>query len=467
MNFGSNGGNGSGGSGAHTYKCPNCNGYLSWDAKSGSMRCSHCGYAPEDVSEVSASIPVGDETSVEEREELLSGREKVKGVDEFLAVAPWVEGANAAKSYHCDACGAEVMADATVVSTECPYCGNVLLVSGVADATNVPSQIVPFKVDEAAAREQLANHFQKKWYLPKAFDAYTEHVRSVYVPFRLFDIHVEGWANFVGDEEHTHTDSDGDTHTTHEYWGLYRAGEADFGAIPVDGSTRMPDAHMDAVGPYDTSELVDFDAAYVAGHMAEVADEPESTGSAKATSLATSSFEADLRRDAERSRADSVEVVGQGVTTQTNDVRLVSLPVWLVHCSWAGEQMLFAVNGQTGKCIGDLPVAGGKRALTCILAFLVPAIVAFGLLLVVTDGIDVGKAIGALVVAAIVALVTDSIFMGQVRTAKENVNASSAFEGGGTRITESATSRRSYGTANAVKRKWFNGSPETRNSHMG
>ncbi len=32
------------------------------------------------------------------------------------------------------------------------------------------------------------------------------------------------------------------------------------------------------------------------------------------------------------------------------------MPVWLLSTRWNGENYLFAMNGQTGKLVGDLPV---------------------------------------------------------------------------------------------------------------
>ena len=36
------------------------------------------------------------------------------------------------------------------------------------------------------------------------------------------------------------------------------------------------------------------------------------------------------------------------------------LPVWLLSTRWNGENFLFAMNGQTGKLVGDLPVSWGR-----------------------------------------------------------------------------------------------------------
>jgi len=34
-------------------------------------------------------------------------------------------------------------------------------------------------------------------------------------------------------------------------------------------------------------------------------------------------------------------------------------PVWLLNTSWNGKKYTFAMNGQTGKLVGDLPMDKG------------------------------------------------------------------------------------------------------------
>ncbi len=49
-------------------------------------------------------------------------------------------------------------------------------------------------------------------------------------------------------------------------------------------------------------------------------------------------------------------------------VRYALLPVWLLSTQWNGKNFLFAMNGQTGKLIGDLPVDNKKRLLYSVAA---------------------------------------------------------------------------------------------------
>ena len=40
----------------------------------------------------------------------------------------------------------------------------------------------------------------------------------------------------------------------------------------------------------------------------------------------------------------------------------LTLPAWMLHTRWKEQDFLFAMNGQTGKLIGDLPVDKGRVA---------------------------------------------------------------------------------------------------------
>ena len=43
-------------------------------------------------------------------------------------------------------------------------------------------------------------------------------------------------------------------------------------------------------------------------------------------------------------------------------VHYALLPVWILNTKWEGKDFLFAMNGQTGKLVGNLPVSS-KRAI--------------------------------------------------------------------------------------------------------
>ena len=47
-------------------------------------------------------------------------------------------------------------------------------------------------------------------------------------------------------------------------------------------------------------------------------------------------------------------------------VQYALMPVWMLSTKWKDKNFLFAMNGQTGKLIGDLPIDKGKLTLYCL-----------------------------------------------------------------------------------------------------
>ena len=55
------------------------------------------------------------------------------------------------------------------------------------------------------------------------------------------------------------------------------------------------------------------------------------------------------------------------VVTKSNNVYInrgkveyALLPVWILKTKWMNKDYLFAMNGQTGRLVGDLPVSKGR-----------------------------------------------------------------------------------------------------------
>ena len=48
------------------------------------------------------------------------------------------------------------------------------------------------------------------------------------------------------------------------------------------------------------------------------------------------------------------------IRVRRGKVHYALLPVWMLSTKWNGESFLFAMNGQTGKLVGDLPTDRGR-----------------------------------------------------------------------------------------------------------
>ncbi len=113
------------------------------------------------------------------------------------------------------------------------------------------------------------------------------------------------------------------------------------------------------------------------------------------------------------------------VQVEQHRIHYALLPVWLLSTRWQDKNFLFAMNGQTGKLIGDLPVSKGKLALWFAGLFAVFA--ALGWLLFEAEAGIIGGAVIAAVVCAIMA--------GAMKTAHLQTDAHAYIPGSGVTIT--------------------------------
>ncbi|MBQ3301071.1 MAG: hypothetical protein IJH04_02755 [Eggerthellaceae bacterium] len=266
---------------------------------------------------------------------------------------------SALRAYNCPACGAQLMVDQTTAVTSCPYCGNNAVVPGQLSDVLEPDCLIPFKLDKEAAVSALKSYYGGKRFLPDAFteNNHIEEVQGVYVPFWLYSGVGSADMTFNAENVRTWHDHDYDYVETDHYV-LQRVGTVKFDKIPVDGSTKMPDAHMDAIEPYDYSELVPFSMAYLPGYLTDRYDLGADECKKRATDRACVTTESEIASTAHGYMG--VSVANSRSNAAWNEASYALLPVWMLHTKWKGEDFLFAMNGQTGKLIGDLPIDKGK-----------------------------------------------------------------------------------------------------------
>ena len=141
---------------------------------------------------------------------------------------------------------------------------------------------------------------------------------------------------------------------------MARVGDADFGRVPVDGSSKMPDAHMDAIEPFDYSDLKPFSTAYLPGYLADRYDED-------ADACAERAYRRMYNSTADALHATTccyceIHPISEYINVDLTLAHFALLPVWMLHTRWKEQDFLFAMHGQPGKLIGDLPVDKGRVA---------------------------------------------------------------------------------------------------------
>ncbi len=346
------------------HKCPSCNGPLRYDGASGSLVCDYCGgtysvseiealYA-QDEAQASEAFQQAQQAAQAQQEEQAGEDWDTSGLEES-----WGSDGEGMRSYICPSCNAELLCDATTAATSCPYCGNPTVVPGQFSGAWKPDLVIPFRLDKDAAVAALKNHYKGKRFLPRAFSE-ENHIRKlqgIYVPFWLFDGVADADATF--DATRTHVHRSGDTEvTTTEHYLVRRAGSMAFEKVPVDSSSKMPDSHMDSIEPYDYTGLKPFSTAYLPGFLADKYDVSLEECAKRANERCAQSALDALRGTV--SGYATCTLRSKNVRLKRGKVHYALMPVWLLSTQWQGENFLFAMNGQTGKLVGDLPVDWGR-----------------------------------------------------------------------------------------------------------
>ena len=319
-------------------KCTACGAPLRFDPEKGKLVCDACGAVQ--------AIP----------EELQIGDVDLDGFD-FNAMTSHATDENAEDLpvYNCVSCGAEVIAPREQIATTCPYCGNNIVLTDKVAGKLRPDGLIPFRIDKKQLPAAVNNFYKGKALLPKNFfsDNAMGKVTGVYVPFWMFSGHIGGVLRFRGETISTFRQGDYRVTQTHHYQ-LVRDADLSFRDVPVDASGRIADSLMDSLEPFDTSDAKPFDMRYLAGFTADRFDREKGDVSDRAQRRMITSAE-----DAVSSTLNHYGNVRRaGGSLHANlSARYMLLPVYLFSISHGGKDYSFAVNGQTGKVVGELPIS--------------------------------------------------------------------------------------------------------------
>ena len=325
------------------YKCPCCSGAIEFDTTKQKMACPYCGSEFELETLVSFDNDLKSEIPTDMKWETETGTE-------------WTEGeADGLRSYVCNSCGGEVVADGTTGASSCPYCGNPVVMTAQFSGMLRPDLVIPFKLDKKAAKAALMKHYEGKKLLPKIFkdQNHIDEIKGVYVPFWLFDADADARIRFKASKYRSWSDSQYNyTETT--YYAVTRGGNIGFERVPVDGSTKFDDKLMESIEPFDHSQAVDFHTAYLSGFLADKYDVNAEQSIERANERVKASTENMFRQTV--TGYSSVETQSSNIQLSNGKAKYALYPVWLLNTTWNGQKYTFAMNGQTGKFVGDLPI---------------------------------------------------------------------------------------------------------------
>jgi len=322
------------------YKCPNCNGSLRFDPGEQVMLCEFCDSKM-------------DMASFREFEAADRAQDEINDLGSYQGTEWEVNG------QFCNSCNGELIACDMTIATECPYCGNASIVSKAISGNLRPDFVIPFKIDKDGAKERLKRHY-KGFLLPKCFrdNNHIENVTGLYVPFWLYDCNAHVQAAYNAQNVSSWTS--GNTRFTRtDKFMVTRAGVLGFDKVPVEASSKMDKADMEAIEPYNYGEMQAFSSAFLAGHVAERYDRDFDSQKSRINQRINSSCgqacDNTVRGYTTMNRRNL------NVNVQNSKISYALMPVWMLSTQYKGKAYKFCMNGQTGQSTGALPTCNKKK----------------------------------------------------------------------------------------------------------
>ncbi len=266
-------------------------------------------------------------------------------------------GYDGAVLYTCPSCGAQIVTDATTAATFCYYCHNPVVLSGRLEGSYHPDFVIPFQMDRKKAQEVFSQWIAKKRFVPREFYSpkQIETMTGVYFPYWLFSCKVE--AALQGQGTSVRTWSAGNLrYTETKIYDIARQGTVDVNNVARNALKKANRRLVDGVQPFEIGEMQNFSMGYLSGFMAENRDMERA-----AFEMEVSQEVRDFAVSGLKSQGNSynrVQITNQRADISEGSWQYALLPVWTLTYKDRknGKIYYFAMNGQSGKVCGELPV---------------------------------------------------------------------------------------------------------------
>lgn len=325
------------------YNCRNCGAELYFEPKEGKLCCGYCG-SRFDPSEYEY-VPEKEDIREKPGPETPDGNVRADDVSFGNLV-----------SYKCPNCGAEIITSKDTVMTRCPYCDRAVSFNGNISGRYAPDYVIPFETTEEDVRMAYREFCSKKrMFLPRPFrekSAY-DRIKGMYIPYWLFSGDGQTSMELSAEDVRKRTSGNIETTETSRY-GIHAVVSGHISKASSDALREADDSMMDAVEPFNLSGMKPFNPAYLAGFYSQKWDSCEEENRERIQKRFEQSL-ASLAEEAGEIMHDTYHI--QSADTHFSDLKAeyAMLPVWLLYTEYKGKTYHFAMNGQTGKIIGELP----------------------------------------------------------------------------------------------------------------
>ncbi|MDO5690132.1 MAG: hypothetical protein Q4G61_07770 [Tissierellia bacterium] len=344
-----------------TTKCPNCGGPLHFDPEKQLNTCEYCLSEFTNQELVDYSKRQAEAGLEDPSPEISEPHDHVHNED---------AGAHGEEDrmieYTCNSCGAHVVTEDTTSATFCYYCHNPVIITERLSGEFRPDKVIPFHFSREKAVQTFLNWVKRYKYVPKSFysDSQLAKMTGLYVPNWMAKVDADIQYDGVGTRIRVWRVGDIE-YTEFKEYGISRSGKIKLDNLTEIGMRKIDHGLLNSIGPYDETKAVDFNANYLNGFFSEKYDiEKEDV---RPLMLERSKKYSDSLVRNSVTAYDKIKFSKSNVQPQVKSLEYVLLPVWILTYQYNQKTYIYAVNGQTGKTYGEIPLDSKRLGATSLM----------------------------------------------------------------------------------------------------
>jgi LSD1 subclass zinc finger protein len=351
--------------------CQSCGALLKFKPGTRHLACEYCG-AQNEIAQPEAP-----------------GEIREIRLDDFLASHFEKEEQIEVATVKCDGCHAISTFDPQTSSDKCPFCASPLVVrQGTTSRVHKPQYLLPFGVEEKAARQNFARWLKSLWFAPDVLKHYADRadrLAGMYLPYWTFDCQTQTrytgqrGEDYVVNESYTVVENGHHVTKTRavtktRWYSASGTVSNSFDDLLIEATRSLRPDKLRVLEPWDVRLLVPYDDKYLSGFRTETYAVGVKEGYQQAKGRMEPVIESAIRSDI---GGDRQTIQYTNVTYQNPTFKHILLPVWISAYRYEGKLYQFLINARTGKVTGDRPYSTMKIALAVIAVILFVAILFF------------------------------------------------------------------------------------------
>lgn len=349
-----------------SFPCSACGANLAFAPGAASLQCGHCG--------VLNQIPESD------RAQQLEALEELD-YHAFLEHAAGEQDTVDRMEVTCQACGAHTQLADHQTSGKCAFCGSPIVAQSKSVRVIQPRAVLPFAFDKKKAVDCYERWLASLWFAPgdlKKAAFIDESLKGVYLPYWTYDMDattdytgMRGVDYWVTETYSVTVNGRSQTRTrqvrkTRWYPASGRVFNA-FDDVLVPASRTFPEDRLDILEPWDLPRLVPYDAAYLAGFVAESYSVTLPQGFQEAAERIQPAIDRSICADI---GGDHQQIHTKRSAYDDITFKHLLLPVWITAYRYHGRLFRVIINARTGELSGERPYSVWK-ILVAVLAGLI------------------------------------------------------------------------------------------------